>query len=477
MSEIKYSQLNEEHRIDAEYFGKDILYKLKQLSNLGTIRIGDIADVTDGIHTSIDYDENSRVNLISATSPKENVFDLSRGAFISEKANKLNPRTALRKNDVIISTVGTIGNCAVVDDSILPANSDRHVGIIRIQNDYSPYVLSTFLLSKYGRTQTLREATGNVQLNLFIYKLKELAIPQFSSSFQFSIEQIVKSAHAKLAESKALYAEAEEILLSELGLKDWQQGNNSHTDSILLTENQDEDTKTKRDSVGISNPCGNIANYSIKRFSDFASSGRLDAEYYQPKYDALFEHLAKYKCTKLGDIVTIRKSVEPGSESYIEKGIPFIRVSDVNKFEIAETDLHLSPKDFNFELLKPHKNTILFSKDGSIGIAYKCEEDLNVITSGALLHLDICNKEVLPDYLTLVLNSVVVHLQAERDSNGAIIQHWKPDDIKKVLIPLLPKSIQALIAEKIQKSFDLRKQSKQLLEQAKRMVEEEIEKQ
>ena len=89
--------LNDDHRIDAEYFGKNILDTLEKLSDFGTLKIGDIANVTDGIHDSIDYDENSPINLISATSPKENVFDLSRGAFISEKAHKQNPRTALRK--------------------------------------------------------------------------------------------------------------------------------------------------------------------------------------------------------------------------------------------------------------------------------------------------------------------------------------------------------------------------------------------
>lgn len=444
MSEIKYSMLNDDHRIDAEYFGKNILDTLEKLSDFGTLKIDDIANVTDGIHASIDYDENSPINLISATSPKENVFDLSRGAFISEKAHKQNPRTALRKNDVIISTVGTIGNCAVVDDSILPANSDRHVGIIRIKNDYSPYVLSTFLLSKYGKIQTSREATGNVQLNLFIYKLKELEIPQFFPDFQSKIEQTVKSAHAKLAESKSLYSEAEDILLSELGLKNWHPRN---------------------------------TNINVKKLKEsFLQTGRLDSEYYQPKYDELFEHLAKYKCTKLGDIVAIKKSIEPGSDSYIEEGIPFIRVSDVNKFEIGKTDLHLSPKEFNIEVLRPHKDTIIFSKDGSIGIAYKCEKNLDIITSGALLHLDIRNENILPDYLTLILNSIVTQLQAERDSNGAIIQHWKLDDIKKIIVPVLSMQIQSLIAEKVQKSFALRKQSKRLLEQAKRMVEEEIEK-
>lgn len=215
---------------------------------------------------------------------------------------------------------------------------------------------------------------------------------------------------------------------------------------------------------------------SVKSFSAVQSTGRLDSEYYQPKYDKLFEQLSQFDCDKLDNIVSVKKSIEPGSDSYIGEGIPFIRVSDVNKFEIEKTNLHLSPKEFSLESLKPHKDTILFSKDGSIGIAYKCEKDLDIITSGALLHLDVINKNILADYLTLVLNSIAVQLQAERDSNGAIIQHWKLDDIKKIIVPVLSMQTQSLIAEKIQKSFALRNQSKRLLEQAKRMVEEEIEK-
>ena len=445
ISVVKLSELNNESRIEAEYFSKENLKLLANLSNYGCIPIFNVANsVTDGIHTSIDYDENSSINLISAGSPKENVFDLSRSVFISEKAHKENPRTALRKNDVVISTVGTIGNCAVVDESILPANSDRHVGIVRLNVEkYSPYVLSTFLLSKYGRMQTLRESTGNVQLSLFLYKIRELLIPNFSDTFQSKIESIVKSAHAKLEESKSLYSQAEDLLLGELGLKDWQPKNTLHT---------------------------------TKKFSDFAQSGRLDAEYYQPKYDDLFEKLSCLNCKRLGKIVSIKKSFDPGSDAYQETGIPFIRVSDISKDGIEKTELHLSPIDFDIPELKPKKDTILFSKDGSIGIAYKVQSDLNVFTSGALLHLVTTDSSILPDYLTLVLNSVVVKLQAERDSNGAIIQHWKPSDIENVIIPILPEQIQTKIASLIQQSFECKAQSKQLLEDAKRMVEAEIEK-
>ena len=128
------------------------------------------------------------------------------------------------------------------------------------------------------------------------------------------------------------------------------------------------------------------------------------------------------------------------------------------------------------QVFHKQKDTILLSKDGSVGIAYKVETPMSVITSGALLHLNIRDKsEVLPDYLTLVLNSPIVQLQAERDSNGAIIQHWKPSEIENVIIPVLDMGIQKGIAAKVQESFALRKQSKQLLEYAKQAVEMAIE--
>lgn len=82
---------------------------------------------------------------------------------------------------------------------------------------------------------------------------------------------------------------------------------------------------------------------------------------------------------------------------------------------------------------------------------------------------------VLPEYLTLVLNSVIVKLQAERDSNGAVIQLWKPSEIEKVLVPILDIDIQKEIAKEIRSSFILRRQSKQLLDCAVKAVEMAIE--
>ena len=134
---------------------------------------------------------------------------------------------------------------------------------------------------------------------------------------------------------------------------------------------------------------------------------------------------------------------------------------------MSNSDVKLDTTQFA-DTIRPQKDTILLSKDGSVGIAYKMEETQDVITSSAILHLQLTTPNVLPDYLTLVLNSIVVKLQAERDAGGSIIQH--------VIIPILPMNEQQMIANKIKQSFKMREDAQDLLLQAKCIIETAIEK-
>ena len=204
----------------------------------------------------------------------------------------------------------------------------------------------------------------------------------------------------------------------------------------------------------------------------------MDSEYYQPKYNQIVKSIKKIDYDSLKNIVNIKKSIEPGSNTYQDEGIPFIRVSNLTKFELSKPTIHLSENLFNkeaLEKLQPKRNTILLSKDGTVGIAYNIKEDTNIITSGAILHLTIKKDNVLPQYLTLVLNSFIVKMQSERDAGGSIIKHWKPSEIGEVLIPIIDNKVQTQIEEKIKESFRLKEDSKQLLEVAKRAVEIAIE--
>ncbi|MDR3112753.1 MAG: restriction endonuclease subunit S [Endomicrobium sp.] len=159
--------------------------------------------------------------------------------------------------------------------------------------------------------------------------------------------------------------------------------------------------------------------------------------------------------------------------------MPFLRVADYNKFGISKPEKKLSDNFCNdnkqlINSLKPKKETILFSKDGSVGTAYMLREDADFITSGAIVHLTVNNKKVLPQYLALALNSEATRQQAERDAGGSIILHWRKEEIEKVVIPIINNETQQEIAKLIEKSFSLRQESEQLLNKAKEKVEKEI---
>lgn len=458
ISEVLFSELridNNKFRIDNEYFKKRFVNAERIIKDKKYVRFSTIIDILTDFHSNGSYeaiakefellDSSNYAYMVRTTDlEKDNYSDNVK--YVTERCYNFLSKSKVYGGELLINKIGTPGRTFLMPHLNRPVSLGMNLFMIRLKKDsgFNESFLYVFFNTKIGESVIFRKINGTVPLTIDKESIKSLSIPWLATDFQLIIERIVKSSQALLVESKTLYSEAEDILLSELGLKDWQPNNNP---------------------------------VNIKQLKEsFLTSGRLDAEYYQSKYDDLIAHLSKYECDTIKGIANIKKSVEPGSDAYIDEGIPFVRVSDVTKFGISEPNIFLSPKDFNLNELQPKKDTILLSKDGSVGIAYKVEEDMDCITSGALLHLSVFNKDYTPDYLTLVLNSIVVQMQAERDSNGAIIQHWKPSEIEQVIIPKLPKPIQDEISAKIQESFALKAESKRLLEEAKMMVEKEIKK-
>ena len=447
-SEINRSELERTLRIESEFYSKSAIKVSDMLQSRSHDLLTTFVNVSDGNHMGIsDYFIDEGVPYYRGQDAGAFFIENSNPICIDEKTFELPvmKRSHLKKGDVILSIVGTIGSLSLVY-SDKSATCSCKLAILRPKEGKNAELLATFLRGKYGQAQITRFTRGAVQKGLILEDMDQLVVPVFGDGIVEAIRNAIQSAYQIQEKANNCYREAQRTLVNSVG--------------------------------SISVPAESVSVRNIS--TSFYTTGRLDAEYYQPKYDALFTALSAIKTKKLGGahgIVNIEKSIEPGSEVYVEDGIPFVRVSDVSKFEISEPEVKLRNDILpNPEVLFPQKDTILLSKDGSVGIAYKTESTMPVITSGALLHLTVRNKaEVLPDYLTLVLNSPIVQLQAERDSNGAIIQHWKPSEIENVIIPVLDMDIQKEIATKVQESFALRKQSKQLLEYAKHAVEMAIE--
>lgn len=466
-------------RLDAEYYQlkydeiESVVTKYRNGSDLIRNLFSQNTEVCDFNEEAYNYIEIGDINIGNGTAN----YNLIQRDELPDNAKRV-----LHKNDILISKVRPYrGAVSIIDFDDTKLIGSGAFTVLHEKTAYKKEVLQILLRSQIYKDWLLKWNVGSSYPVIKDEDILNLPIPKIPNQVQNEIAAYVQKSISLRNEAKQLLESAKlkvedaistppHLIDNQLVMKYNKMAKESTyyyrlAEWTLLQELYAEAWVTT-----------STANYSIKNYSVCKSSGRLDAEYYQPKYDALFAQLSKYDCDTIKDIAHIKKSVEPGSEAYQDSGIPFVRVSDVTKFGISESSVFLSPNDFSLKELQPKKDTILLSKDGSVGIAYKVEEDMDCITSGALLHLSVFNQDYTPDYLTLVLNSIVVQMQAERDSNGAIIQHWKPSEIEQVIIPKLPKPIQETISSKIQESFALKAESKRLLHEAKMMVEREIEK-
>ena len=379
------------------------------------------------------------------TREQDNSFEKIPLYFVNEQSGV----NTLNKGDIVITKVGTPSYPSMVYEHKMVALSRTVLGLKDIR-DINKYYLLVFLRSKYGFSQLQRHRELTIQYQLTLERTKRTLVFLPSDNFQNLIETLVHKFIEGINNAKGLYAKAENVLLKATSLIDFE---------------------LSSDPVNIKN---------LKE--SFGVTKRLDAEYYQIKYEQIINKIVVQKHDSLKQIVSITKSIEPGSNHYSdEKGMPFYRVSDYNKFGLSKPDKELTAsfvadnKDL-IKKLKPKKGTILFSKDGSVGTAYLLRHDLDGITSGAILHLQVKNsKEVLPEYLTLALNSKLVQMQAERDAGGSIILHWRKEEIEQVVVPIIDFKIQEQIAELVEESFKQKVESERLLEVAKKSVEIAIE--
>ncbi|MGL4347206.1 MAG: restriction endonuclease subunit S, partial [Chitinophagaceae bacterium] len=227
-------------------------------------------------------------------------------------------------------------------------------------------------------------------------------------------------------------------------------------------------------------PPKNTLNTSIRSYSTTKKSDRIDAEYYQSKYDAILEKISSYQggYKTLGEISTIIKSIEPGSSEYNTDGIPFVRIANLTPYTLnLDNTVKLTEKFYNQnQKYQPQQGEILLSKDGTAGIAhYLYDEPQRMITSSGILRVKADNSFICGEVLALLLNSRVISNQIEQTTGGAIILHWRTEDILATRVPLIDKKIQEQIASKITEAQQNRQRSKSLLEQAKITVEHAIE--
>lgn len=440
---------NRTFRIDSNFFIKKSLSVDNKIKSMNHFYISEENIVSGPFGSSLKSDAylNAGVPFIRIENIK-NGFSISTDnlIYISEFDNSRLKSSQLFEDDLILSKVGnTIGYYARVDSNIKNCNiSENNIGIkLNSYNRDVKHYIMTFLNSEYGNILTLRRISGNAQPKLNVFDISEIPIPQFNEEFYKKISDKIIKADELKQHSKSLYSQAEDLLLGELGLKDWQPKNTLHT---------------------------------TKKFSDFAQSGRLDAEYYQPKYDEIEEAIKSYKGGY--DIVSNLFNQNLDVCDYKKTEYNYVEIGDVNVGDgsVSFNKVETSELPDNAKRVL-HKNDILISKvrpyRGAVAIIDFEQEDL--IGSGAFTVLQE-KSSYKKETLQILFRTAVYKDWLLKWNVGSSYPVIKDEDILNLPIPILPEAIQTKIASLIQQSFECKAQSKQLLEDAKRMVEAEIEK-
>ena len=452
ISEVPFKSVineNDWHRLDPEYYKKYATEIINLIKSGRYITIGDCFDVsklagfefTEYFTSENINSEDSYIALTSKNIQSEKL-ELSDYITIDRKVADANlQRSKIIKGDVILSYTGEYRRALVMQD-------DNHYqlgpNICRIRSKsgiISPYYLSTFLNSSIGQTILDKEKTLSAQPTVAMSRIRQIPIPILNN--QGIIDGLIKQAYLNIENSKSLYKEVEMVLLEELGLKNWQPNNNP---------------------------------VNIKQLKEsFLATGRLDAERYQVKYDELETIIKSFPHKTIAEIQKFNaRGMQP---DYVDGG----SISVVNSKHILEDGLDYE----NFE----HTSTTFLNSHNRAKIEHG---DILIYTTGANIgrtqvylknepaiasnHVNILRVHGLnPIYLALVLNSQIGRLQTEKLCTGSAQAELYPCDIEKFIIPIVEPATQESIAAKIQKSFALKAESKRLLDEAKMMVEKEIE--
>jgi len=233
-----------------------------------------------------------------------------------------------------------------------------------------------------------------------------------------------------------LYAEAENLLLAEIGLDSF----SPSTENII----------------------------SIELSEVFGDSGRFDAEFYQMKYRQYHQILARHsEGYKLCNLAVLTKGNQARSIS--DKGVLYASIKDVIGFTI-ETEERTNEGELI--LVEPSELVLAITGAtiGKVGINATNEE---IAISGDLVGIK--THDISPYYLQVVLASKPIQEMCRQYTTGATNGHLAVSDVANFPIPLIDDSIQEKISNQVIWAIESKRESKRLLELAKRAVEIAIE--
>ena len=160
----------------------------------------------------------SGINFIKAESIlDDHSIDKSKFAFIDEETNALLKRSIIHAGDVVFTIAGTLGRFALIDENVLPANTNQAVAIIRADVEkVLPEYIYTCFIGEWHTDYYAKRVQQAVQANLSLTTIKSLPIPLLDDvkmgEYLKLILPIIKSIKVNEAQNEKLAALRDNLL-------------------------------------------------------------------------------------------------------------------------------------------------------------------------------------------------------------------------------------------------------------------------
>lgn len=210
--------------------------------------------------------------------------------------------------------------------------------------------------------------------------------------------------------------------------------------------------------------------------SDAVSNNRFAAEFFDPRY--VFKPNDSVAWTPIGRI--LRKceygiSISMNTEG---KGYPIFRMNELdNCFALRPEKFAAIPRQL-FEQYRLNENDVLFNRTNSfdfVGRTGIVKDQTDCTFASYLIRLVPDISLVLPEYLTVYLNTPFGIGQIKRRAMRSINQaNVSGSEVRKILIPLFAIETQEAIAELVNASYRIGKESESAYTQAQQLLESEL---
>ncbi len=155
-------------------------------------------------------------------------------------------------------------------------------------------------------------------------------------------------------------------------------------------------------------------------------------------------------------------------------GEPFYLPSQMNDV-YPKTEKFIShATEFDLSELRLRQNTLVLTRSGTIGnVAYVSRTLTDKIYSDDVIRI-LCNNDFDAGYIYIYLKSKVGNDILLTNSYGAVIQHINPEHLENIPIPDAPENLKRKIHELVVKSYALRDESNDLIDQATQILIDEL---